>query len=200
MSDGWRYVITRRAARHIGRLQAPARRRIFEALDRFVEDPSSGDRRKLRGSEDEWRLELATGGCATAPTPSTGSLWSSGCCRGSGPTGVEGERATGRALVHQAIHEQLKRVARAQTTTTHANLARSAGLDVGRPADRAALGRILGEISTYEHAHGRPMLSAVVVLKGTARQNGAVHGALGRMGREVRGGNVAHADGNVGHS
>jgi hypothetical protein len=32
--------------------------------------------------------------------------------------------------------------------------------------DRNKIGEILGEISTYEHDHGRPMLSAIVVLAG----------------------------------
>lgn len=32
--------------------------------------------------------------------------------------------------------------------------------------DRNKIGEILGEISIYEHDHGRPMLSAIVVLAG----------------------------------
>jgi len=39
-----------------------------------------------------------------------------------------------------------------------------AGLDMSNPADRNEIARILGEISTYEHEQGHPMLSAVVVL------------------------------------
>lgn len=31
------------------------------------------------------------------------------------------------------------------------------------PYDRKVMGDILGEISTYEHAHGRPLLTAIVL-------------------------------------
>ncbi|MBI3977063.1 MAG: type II toxin-antitoxin system RelE/ParE family toxin [Chloroflexi bacterium] len=58
MSDGWRYVITPRAAKDLERLEPAARRRIFDALDRFVTDPSTGDRRKLQGRQSEWRLRV----------------------------------------------------------------------------------------------------------------------------------------------
>jgi len=33
--------------------------------------------------------------------------------------------------------------------------------------DRAEIGRILGEISTYEHENGRPLISAIVLSKGS---------------------------------
>ena len=36
--------------------------------------------------------------------------------------------------------------------------------------DSAEIGRILGEISVYEHEHSRPLISAVAVRKGTAEQ------------------------------
>ena len=33
--------------------------------------------------------------------------------------------------------------------------------------DRAEIGRILGEISTFEHDNGRPLISTIVVTKGS---------------------------------
>jgi len=66
------------------------------------------------------------------------------------------------------LHAALKRLAAAGKTTTYAKVAALLGLD---RRDRA-ITRILGDISAYEHAHGRPMLSAVVVHKtGGGRQS-----------------------------
>ena len=63
------------------------------------------------------------------------------------------------------IHEKLKEVAHRQSTIAYSELAPLADLDMGRSPDRAEMGRILGEISTYEHGQRRPMLSAVVTQK-----------------------------------
>ncbi len=67
--------------------------------------------------------------------------------------------------MHQAIYDELKRVAKTQGTTTYGAIAPLAGLDMSNPADRNEIARILGEISTHEDNQGRPMLSAVVVLQ-----------------------------------
>jgi mRNA-degrading endonuclease RelE of RelBE toxin-antitoxin system len=56
--NGWRYVIAPHAERDLRRLNAAERARVFEALDRFVADPSLGDVRKLHGREAEWRLRV----------------------------------------------------------------------------------------------------------------------------------------------
>lgn len=40
------------------------------------------------------------------------------------------------------------------------------GLDMSRIDHRAEIGRILGEISSYEHQNDRPLLSALVVRAG----------------------------------
>ena len=58
MNDGWRYEITPRAARELERADRTIRERIFEALDRFVEDPTRVRQRKLAGRPDEWRLRV----------------------------------------------------------------------------------------------------------------------------------------------
>jgi len=68
-------------------------------------------------------------------------------------------------MLHRAIYEQLKRVAKRQQMTTYSDIAPLAGLDMDSPADREEMRKILGKISTYEHQSGRPMLTAVVVRK-----------------------------------
>ena len=67
--------------------------------------------------------------------------------------------------VNQAIYEKLGEVARLENTIAYSELAPLADLDMGRSPDRAEMGRILGEISTFEHEQRRPMLSAVVTQK-----------------------------------
>jgi hypothetical protein len=67
------------------------------------------------------------------------------------------------------LREHLIAVARRRETTTYAEVARAAGLDVDDPADRERLAALLREISTAEHAAGRPMLTAVVVHRGRGR-------------------------------
>jgi hypothetical protein len=68
--------------------------------------------------------------------------------------------------IHQEIYECLKEVARRGDLITYGEIAPLAGLDMESQADRNEIGEILGEISTFEHEHGRPMLSALVVLAG----------------------------------
>ena len=68
--------------------------------------------------------------------------------------------------IHQEIYERLKEVARNGELITYAEIAPLADLNMDDQADRNKIGEILGEISTYEHKHGRPMLSAIVVLAG----------------------------------
>lgn len=58
MSEGaWRVELTPRAARDLRHLDPPVRRRVFDALERLVGEPPSGDVVKLSGSE-EWRLRV----------------------------------------------------------------------------------------------------------------------------------------------
>lgn len=68
-------------------------------------------------------------------------------------------------MLHRAIYEELKQLARRQQMTTYSDIAPLARLDMDNPADREEMRKILGKISTYEHKHGRPMLTAIVVHK-----------------------------------
>jgi mRNA interferase RelE/StbE len=54
----WQWVLTNSAERDLRKLNRAVRRRIFDALDRFAEDPGRGDVRKLAGTDDEWRLRV----------------------------------------------------------------------------------------------------------------------------------------------
>ena len=71
--------------------------------------------------------------------------------------------------LEELVHKRLKQVARSGQIIHYADLAPVAGLNMASKDDRAELGRILGEISTREHAEGHPMLSVVVVQAGTGR-------------------------------
>jgi hypothetical protein len=88
--------------------------------------------------------------------------------------------------IHQAIYDCLKDVARKGNLITYHEIAPLARLNMENPGDRNKIAEILGEISTFEHENGRPMLSAIVVLAGIgypgegfytlARQLGTYHG------------------------
>jgi hypothetical protein len=69
--------------------------------------------------------------------------------------------------IHQEIYERLKEVARKGALITYGEIAPLAGLNMESQGDRTKMGELLGEISTFEHKHGHPMLSAVVVLAET---------------------------------
>lgn len=68
-------------------------------------------------------------------------------------------------MLHKPIYEKLKLVGKSQQMTTYSEIAPLARLDMGNPSDRDEIRLILGKISTYEHQHGRPLLTAIVVHK-----------------------------------
>jgi len=65
--------------------------------------------------------------------------------------------------MHEQIYNFLVNVASRRDCTTYAELARMAGFDESQAGGHAKLDAILAEISTFEHQHGRPLLSAVVL-------------------------------------
>ena len=67
--------------------------------------------------------------------------------------------------MNQGIYEQLQQVARERGIIHYGPVAQMADLDMSQQADRTEIGRILGEISEHEHEAGRPLISAVVILK-----------------------------------
>lgn len=69
----------------------------------------------------------------------------------------------------QRVRTILIEIARKGQPKSYTDLVRMANLDLDmtNPYHRNLLGQILGGISVYEHANGRPMLSSVVVSKGS---------------------------------
>ncbi len=65
--------------------------------------------------------------------------------------------------MHQQIYQRLSQVARLGQYVTYSDIAPLANLDIGIQADRNEIGRLLGEISLFEHNQGHPLLSAVVI-------------------------------------
>ena len=61
----------------------------------------------------------------------------------------------------QVLYEKLKEVARSRKITFYSDIAPLVNLDMGNPHDRKVIGELLGEISSFEHEHGRPLLSAM---------------------------------------
>ena len=65
--------------------------------------------------------------------------------------------------MNRRIYRRLISVARKRRVLRYNEIAPLAGLDMKKTADRNEIGRILGIISTFEHQHHRPLLSAVVI-------------------------------------
>lgn len=53
-----RYQFSPRAERDFRKLDLPTRRRVIDALERWVAGRPLGDVRKLQGTGDEWRLRI----------------------------------------------------------------------------------------------------------------------------------------------
>ena len=65
--------------------------------------------------------------------------------------------------MHQAMYEELKRVAARGETATYSEVAPLADLNMEDPSHRDEIGRLLGEISEHEHSVRRSLLSVVVI-------------------------------------
>ena len=65
--------------------------------------------------------------------------------------------------MHKEIYERLQSIAKAGRVITYSEVAPLAGLDMSQIDDRNRIAEILGDISTFEFKHGRPLLSVVVI-------------------------------------
>ena len=70
---------------------------------------------------------------------------------------------------HEVILSKLQEVAAAGKTVYYSDLGDLIGLDMSQLKDRNRLSDILGDVNVAEHAEGRPMISAVAVLKADMR-------------------------------
>ena len=83
--------------------------------------------------------------------------------------------------MHDQIYQYLQDVAKRRDCTTYAEVARLAHLNLAQDRDRERFGKILSEISAYEHQHGRPLLSAVVLYG----QGEELHPAFFQLARDL---------------
>ena len=68
------------------------------------------------------------------------------------------------------LYRRLVRAARERATLTYSDVAPDLGLSMKNPHHRRVIGQYLAVISDFEDTQGRPMLSAVVVLKGGGKK------------------------------
>lgn len=66
--------------------------------------------------------------------------------------------------MNRVVYKKLCEVAARRATVTYQEVANLVGLDMANPAHRNEIAELLGVVSSYEHKHGRPLLSVVVVL------------------------------------
>ena len=71
-------------------------------------------------------------------------------------------RYPGIAILREYLIE-IARTPHGSCSYSDVNLNGKLGLDLSLDPDRARIGALLGEIAKYEHRHGRPLLSAVVL-------------------------------------
>ena len=65
--------------------------------------------------------------------------------------------------MNQILYDMCRQAAREERTITYSEVGGKIVLDMGNEGERFKLGQLLDEVSRYEHAQGRPMLSVVVV-------------------------------------
>lgn len=87
------------------------------------------------------------------------------------PTSSGGKPSAPKAPIEikDSLYETLVDAARQRRVITYSDAAAVVDLSMRNPYHRKLLGQYLGAISEYEVEHGRPMLSAVVVQKGSHR-------------------------------
>lgn len=81
------------------------------------------------------------------------------------------------------IRRSLVETAEEQTTIFYSDLGALIRLDMSQPDQRTELSDLLGRINIAEHEEGRPMLSAVAVLKDEMRPGQGFFEIAHRIGR-----------------
>jgi hypothetical protein len=72
--------------------------------------------------------------------------------------------------MNSRVREYLIDLAAKRKTITYQELSNACNLGLDMQAsenDRTEIGKILGAISIFEHEHGRPLISAIVITKGS---------------------------------
>lgn len=89
----------------------------------------------------------------------------------------------GVIAIDHVLYEKLVKLAIDRSLATYGDVASLIGLDIVLDAGREEIARRLGDIVVYEHAQGRPMLTAFVVHKGGDNNPG---GALFSDAEKIR--------------
>lgn len=85
-------------------------------------------------------------------------------------------------MIQPAIYARLRDVAANEQVVYYHQVAPLAGLDMSLADDRNRIADILDEISTFENAQGRPLLSVVVVQAETGRPGKGFYKLAARLG------------------
>jgi hypothetical protein len=70
-------------------------------------------------------------------------------------------------MMRQDVHKKLIKIAKRGETITYGELMKEFGIARGGRKPKMGIGWIVGEISGYENAKSRPLLSAIVVKAGS---------------------------------
>ena len=65
----------------------------------------------------------------------------------------------------EIIYQEIIQVAKNESLTHYSDIGPLVGLNMESPADRNVMSNILDKISKNEHENGKPLLSAVVILR-----------------------------------
>lgn len=74
--------------------------------------------------------------------------------------------------VDEVLYSELTRLARSKLIAAYSDVAPLIGLDMAIASDRDEIAKKLGDIVFFEHAHDRPMLTALVVHYGNDNNPG----------------------------
>ena len=74
--------------------------------------------------------------------------------------------------IDEVLYKELIRLAKSKSLAAYSDVAPLIGLDMANEADRDEIARKLGDIVLFEHEHGRPMLTALVVHYGNDNNPG----------------------------
>lgn len=81
------------------------------------------------------------------------------------------------------LYDELVRRAKGRGPLCYSEAAKYVGLSMDKIEDRNELSRLLGEIADHEHENGRPMLTALVVLKNSNTPSKGFYKKAKELGR-----------------
>ncbi len=97
-------------------------------------------------------------------------------------------------LVDQVLYGRLVSEGKEGNLPTYSDIAVEVNLDTKSPDDLGKLDGLLQEIDAYEHEHGRPLLSSIVVIEGDRVPRAAYFESARSLGKLKRSGKMAEMD------